>query len=127
MDEGGMMKLWIDKIWHHRPGGLLMKDSCLVYDMFKTHMLESIKRKLKNVNTDVAIIPGGLTCQLQPLDVSINKPFKDKVRVLWSNWMGQKMISYLKKRAMAKLQAKMRTHLLTLLQMKRLIIVMFKI
>ena len=39
------------------------------------------------MNTDVAIIPGGLTCQLQPLDVSINKPFKDKVRVLWSNWM----------------------------------------
>ena len=34
MDEGGM-KLWIDKIWHRRPGGLLKKYSCLVYDMFK--------------------------------------------------------------------------------------------
>ena len=41
-DEGGM-KLWIDKIWHRRPGGLLKKkDSCLVHDIFKTHMMESI-------------------------------------------------------------------------------------
>ena len=39
------------------------------------------------MNTDVAIIPGGLTGQLQPLDVSISKPFKEKVRVLCFNWM----------------------------------------
>lgn len=36
---------------------------------------------------DIAIIPGGLTSQLQPLDVSVNKPFKDKVRVLWTEWI----------------------------------------
>ena len=86
MDQGGMM-LWIYKVWHRRPVGLLRKYSCLVYDMFKTHMMDSIKRKLENINTGVAIIPGGLTCQLQPLDESIIKPFKDKVRVLWSYWM----------------------------------------
>ena len=63
------------------------KEACLIYDSFKTHLMESIKKRLKDVNTDVAIIPGGLTGQLQPLDVSINKPFKEKVRVLWSNWM----------------------------------------
>ena len=74
------MKLWIDKVWHRRPGGLLRKDSCLVYDYVQNHMMDSIKRKLENINIDVAIIPGGLICQLQPLDVSINKPFKDKVR-----------------------------------------------
>ena len=49
--------------------------------------MESIRRKLKLVNTDVALIPAGLTGQLQPLDVSINKPFKEKIRILWSNWM----------------------------------------
>jgi hypothetical protein len=25
----------------------------------------------------LAVIPGGLTSQLQPLDVSVNKPFKE--------------------------------------------------
>ena len=63
MDEDGM-KFWIDKIWHRCPGGLLKKYSCFVYDMFKTHMMESIKKKLQNLNTDVAIIPGVLTYQL---------------------------------------------------------------
>ena len=55
--------------------------------MLKTHMMESIRKKLGEANTDVAIIPGGLTSQLQPLDVSLNKPFKDAVRILWTEWM----------------------------------------
>ena len=86
MEEKGML-LWIKKVWKCRPGELLRKKACLVYDMFKTHLMDSIKSKLKEGNTDVAIIPGGLTSQLQPLDVSINKPFKEKVRILWSDWM----------------------------------------
>ena len=86
MDEEGML-LWIRKVWECRPGYLLRKKACLVYDMFKTHLMDSIKKKLSEGNTDTAIIPGGLTSQLQPLDVSINKPFKDKVRVLWTEWM----------------------------------------
>ena len=86
MDEQGML-LWIEKVWERRPGHLLRKKACLVYDMFKTYLMDSIKNKLKRGNADVAIIPGVLTSQLQPLDVSINKPFKEKVRMLWSDWM----------------------------------------
>ena len=74
--------------WHEavdregcRPGGLLRKKSGHVYDMFRTHMMESIRKKLGETNTDVAIIPGDLTSQLQPLDVSLNKPFKG---ILWT-------------------------------------------
>ena len=81
MDENGMM-LWISRIWHNCPGGLFKKKACLVYDMFKAHLMDSIKTALSKLNTDIAIIPGGLTSQLQPLDVSINKPFKDRIRVL---------------------------------------------
>ena len=49
--------------------------------------MDSIITRLKEHNTDVAVIPMGLTSQLQPLDVSLNKPFKDNVRVLWSEWI----------------------------------------
>ena len=87
MEENGMHHLWIEKVWESRPGGLLQTKACLVYDMFKAHLVEPVKKRLKDINTDVAIIPGGLTNQLQPLDVSLNKPFKEKVRSLWSNWM----------------------------------------
>ena len=88
MDEQGML-LWIKEVWECRPGHLLNKKSCLVFDMFKDHLLDSVKKQLVEGNTDVhvALILAGLTSQLQPLDVSINKPFKDKVRVLWTDWM----------------------------------------
>ena len=55
--------------------------------MSKAHLVKTVKKELNDINTDVAIIPGGLTNQLQPLDVSINKPFKEKVKTVWSNWM----------------------------------------
>lgn len=34
-------------------------------------------------NTDLAVIPGGLTSILQPLDVSLNKLFKNGIRKKW--------------------------------------------
>ena len=36
---------------------------------------------------DVAVIPGGLTPPVQPLDVSSNRPFKQQMRHLWEHWM----------------------------------------
>ena len=36
------------------------------------------------------MIPGGLTSQVQPLDVCLNKPFKQKVRVKWAEWLMDK-------------------------------------
>jgi hypothetical protein len=41
------------------------------------------------MKTDLAVIPGGLTSVLQPLDVSVNKRFKDNVRKLYTQWMAK--------------------------------------
>jgi len=45
-------------------------------DQFKAHVTESTKRLAAKLKTHLAVIPDGLTSQLQPLDVSVNKPFK---------------------------------------------------
>ena len=42
------------------------------------HKIPEIKRSVELSETKVMIIPRGLTRYLQPLDVSINKPFKKK-------------------------------------------------
>ena len=38
-------------------------------------------------NTDIAVIPGGLTSIVQPLDVCLNRPFKDHLRSKWFEWV----------------------------------------
>lgn len=80
------MKLWIDKVWSRRPGGLLKKPALLVWDHFRDHRTDLAKRKVKQLKTQLAVIPGGLTCQLQPLDVSVNKSFKGFMKKL-NKWM----------------------------------------
>ena len=79
MDTDGM-KLWIQKVSSLRPGGLLRQRSFHVWDAFQAHLAEPVKQALRQTNTDIAVIPGGLTSILQPLDVCLNKPFKDRVR-----------------------------------------------
>ena len=73
------MKTWIEKVWHSRRGGLGRRRSLLVCDMFEAHVTESVKIALTRENTNLVVIPGGLTSILQPLDVSLNNPFKDGV------------------------------------------------
>ena len=40
-----------------------------------------------------AVIPGGCTSKIQPLDVCINKPFKEHFRHLWMNYMQENVSS----------------------------------
>ena len=59
-----------------------------VWDQFRAHLVDKVRQRTNKVhNTHIAVIPGGLTSILQPLDVSVNHPFKCKLREQWSAWM----------------------------------------
>ncbi|CAL4230375.1 unnamed protein product, partial [Meganyctiphanes norvegica] len=75
------------KVWSRRRGGLLRKPALLVWNQFRANKTEAVKDNLKRFKTDLAVIPGGLTSQLQPLDVCINKPFKAFMKDEWNKWM----------------------------------------
>jgi hypothetical protein len=77
MNENEML-FWIKNVWVKR-ARLSNPQSLLVLDSFSAHIVESVKRRFREKNTDIAVIPGGLTSRLQPLDVSVNKSFKTKV------------------------------------------------
>ena len=80
------MKLWLEKVWSKDPVGLLKRPSLLVYDQFKAYVTESTKSLATKLKMHLAVIRGGLTSQLQPLDVSVNKPFKGFMHEEWAKW-----------------------------------------
>jgi len=87
--DRALMKDWVNVVWSRRPGGLLKIDhSLLVLDAFRCHRNPEFLNYIKNHHkTEVAIIPGGMTSILQPLDVGVNRPFKAMLRGKWQEWM----------------------------------------
>ena len=86
MDESGV-KIWIEKVWQARPGGFANTQSLLVWNSFSAHLTDTVKQQPRENKTATAVIPGGLTSLVQPLDVCLNKPFKDRLREKWMTWM----------------------------------------
>ncbi|KAJ3641811.1 hypothetical protein Zmor_028284 [Zophobas morio] len=84
------MHEWFEQVWKKRRSTFFekrRKSQCLIiYDSCRAHLTEEIKTLVQQ-HTELAVIPGGLTKALQPLDVAINKSFKDKLRVLWDEWI----------------------------------------
>ena len=49
--------------------------------------MASVVQKIQELGVEVKHIPGGCTSLCQPIDVSFNKPFNDRLRRLWTLWM----------------------------------------
>lgn len=58
-----------------------------MFDTFKGHLTEVVSGCLQKKNSNLAVIPGGMTSQSQPLDVSVNKPFKEYLQEEYEKWM----------------------------------------
>ena len=74
---------WVRKNLRYTPD----QRALLVWDSFCGHLTDSVKELLARRNVDVAVIPGGLTPVLQPLDKCLIKPFKTRVRAQYQAWM----------------------------------------
>lgn len=83
-----VMASWITKCYQRRPDGFFhTKKAVLVLDSMRAHIAPDVKDAIKNQNTIPAVIPGGLTKVLQPLDIAVNRSFKAELRKLWEDWM----------------------------------------
>ncbi|CAI7928170.1 unnamed protein product [Closterium sp. NIES-54] len=69
-----------------RDEGGRRKQAFLVFDSYKGHLTESVGQTLKMFKVMRAVIPGGCTPLVQPLDVSINRSFKCGVHHHHSTW-----------------------------------------
>ena len=79
-----LTKDWVMHVW----GSFSFVKRILVWDAYKCHIVDSLKSIIKHhTNSEVSIIPAGLTKQLQPAGISWNKPFKEVYRKLYDEWM----------------------------------------
>ena len=60
--------------------------SLLIYDVFAAHRVEPVLHNLEENNILVIFVPPNCTDSLQPLDVSINKPFKTEIKRHFVKW-----------------------------------------
>jgi hypothetical protein len=84
MTEELMME-WLKLVWSRRPGAFLNQPSKLVLDAFRGH--DSVKDQLRKMKTELVVIPGGMTSVLQPMGVSINKSFKNRLKQQYLTWI----------------------------------------
>ena len=84
MDEERMVQ-WIDKVWSPYVAG---KPALLVLDTFSGHLTDKVKDKFVQCGTKLLVVPGGCTSVLQPMNLCINKPFKNNyIRKSWCQYM----------------------------------------
>ena len=87
MDEPEMLE-WIKNVLRPFTNHAL---TLLVMDSYRAHLTYAMKKELHKANCDVAIIPGGCTSLLQPLDVSINRPYKAWMRKEFQDYLDQEV------------------------------------
>ena len=81
MDESVMIDHYLESAFLK---GDTPKRKLLVWDSMRAHFTEKVKDKCKAMELDMAVIPGGYTPILQPLDVGIIKSFKGYYRNKWA-------------------------------------------
>ena len=61
----------------------------IIFDVFKGHMCDSVHTLLENNKVLQVHVTNNCTDLFQPLTLSVNKPFNDKLRSKFSEWYAQ--------------------------------------
>jgi hypothetical protein len=77
---------WLNVEWKRWAGAWLHKCDMFVLNTFCEHIIDMVKVKV-NEDSDIAVIPGGITKVLQPLDDVINWPFYVTFQRLYDHWV----------------------------------------
>ena len=79
-----LMLRWLSQIY---AGAAESNRDILVLDSFSGHKSASVKACYRERSIKVAVIPGGCTPYLQPLDIAVNRSFKASLKRAWNALM----------------------------------------
>ena len=96
LSNNGWMNEDLTKDWLRRCCGTLnFRRRLLVWNAYKCHLTDGVRNVAnKSTNSDMAIIPGGLTGHIHPADVCWNQPFKEAYKELYGEWTATGEKSY---------------------------------
>ena len=81
-----LTKDWVDRVWESLNFG--RRTCILVWDAYKCHIMDNFKSRVYNhINSDISVIPGGLSSHLQLADISWSKPFTEAYKAKYNEWM----------------------------------------
>ena len=90
MDEE-LMLIWLKDVWlrytEQKQTELGFLRSFLTLDAFSAHHTDPVKEEMFANSTDPVKVPEGCTSKSQPLDVSINRPFKLVLGECWEKYV----------------------------------------
>ena len=95
MDEKAML-MWVEKILKPyvmtAPDGIVPR--ILFLDSYQCHMMASVVEAVQELGIEVENISSSCTGLCQPVDVGVNKPFKNRLRNQWERWMIAKGLTH---------------------------------
>ena len=75
------------EIFETGPRMFSFKKRLFVWDNFEAHMTEDVRKLLKQMKNNDALIPGGCSKYVQAPDVVWNKPFKSHIMESYDKWL----------------------------------------
>ena len=87
-----IMLMWVDLVLNPYvkkvPPGVV---PYLFLDKYGCHYQGSVAKEIEKLGVEWDIIPGGCTGLIQPIDVGVGKPFKNRMRYKWEDWQMDQM------------------------------------
>ncbi|CAI7778971.1 unnamed protein product [Closterium sp. NIES-53] len=96
--DAALVQDWVQHVllpFVRPPAGINRSRSLLVLDSYRGHLTDAVLGLLCWNGVTPAIIPGGCTPLVQPLDVSINRSFKAGMRKRYNEWFASEGINSL--------------------------------
>jgi hypothetical protein len=81
-----LMNEWINKIWDNIQVSENIQ-KILILDQFSGHRSAEVLKLLGELSLDTLYIPPGCTSLVQPLDTDLNKPWKNRLREKFHEWL----------------------------------------
>jgi len=95
----GIFSKWLQEVWQNSKSSFFKPISLLILDSAKSNLTDKVQKQIKKYSK-IAVTPEGFTKLLQPLGISVNKSFKNNLKIFWEDWIINDYHTFIKDRNM---------------------------